>query len=217
MLETIPRLLGSLVDPRRGLWLTWLIVLVMSSAVDRHLAGLVFLSTYFILLLLMLIVHAIIPPPPRLSDRSALIARVSLLAKAVWAAAIFAAAAAYGALAGIAIEQFMKSEPPGDVVPALLDNLFWPLVGLVTLFAAWVTGMFCAYDLTRTGADARNRRIARLRHSLAPRSAFSLWLSQLATVVTGKAWPWCIAYAAPIIIVSAWASLSGGPAGLRLF
>jgi len=109
----------------------------------------------------MMIVAFIVPPPPKLADRHALVARVVMLVKAVWAVFIFAAGAAWGGFIGVALSMMKTSQWATDLFNTL-GQLVWPIVGWAAIFFGWYAVMACAWDVWRTKESKKDERLIRL-------------------------------------------------------
>ena len=152
----------------------------------------------------MIVIAALIPPPRKLSDQSALVARVITLAKAVWVVFVFVAGAAWGGFIGV-VFSMIKTErwvvQPFDV----MGQYVWPPVCMAAAMVSWYTVMACAFDVWRTRDSGKRAVLKRLLCRAHPElpdtpvgqllSAFMLW--------TCRGWtPWVIGWLSPPILMS---------------
>lgn len=159
--------------------------------------------------LAIILVAAPLPPPVPLCSRSALALRVGCFAKALWRAAVFGAAAAYGALVSIDINS-LPQDASGSALATKAWQTIWPLIQLTAVAAGWYTAMACAWDLWRSGADARKQaihthrtKVESLTPSWQPPPPIADWLEAAMQWCVGGFRPFVAAYIAPVAVAVA--------------
>ncbi|HET7327190.1 MAG TPA: hypothetical protein VFJ14_07870 [Nocardioidaceae bacterium] len=220
------RLLRWLVTPGTGLGFLWFLTLVGSLLVDAHgrLSGGFITLSCVVVWVSMLRVSASLPPPPKLSDQSALVARVAWFIKTVWAAFVFAAAAVYGALVGVEVDRLVTAGSSARMYELVTQSV-WGVVAFVAVGAGWFAVMSCAWDLTRSGEPARRgvvtRLVAQAGNRAPEHSALGAelpWLGELMLWCTRGIMPWLFGYMAPPVVIGLWNSLApNGDHAFRLF
>lgn len=184
-------LLGSLCSPwdRASLLVLWVGVLVAWGSV--------------------LLVAALVPPPAKLSETSALVARLVRFVQVVWATFVFTAGAVFGAIVGLAVASPQFAEASG-VGLDYLRPMVWPIVQLPVSIFGLYTSLACAVDVRRTDPELRLRAVSRLRNRLPLgfgewRGAF--WLQNLVLACTRGHSLWAVSVLAPMILVGTVGSL----------
>jgi hypothetical protein len=191
-------------DPSKGLAWTWLaaaILLFYFAPLDVAVGfvGISFLACW----LSMLLVAAVIPPPAKLTELSALAARLMGFVKVVWSAFVFAAGAVYGGVTGVAVSDSGAWLSSGGIT-ACAQAFILPLVSLVAMLVGWYALMACAYDLWRTGEDQRatslDNVIAKLPHDLKRLPAMT-WIRQVVLACSCGWLPWLLGYLGPLMLI----------------
>lgn len=194
-----------LASPTGGLGVTWIAILAVLVFWVRDNAALTaFLGLSFLVgWASMLVVAAAMPPPAKLSETSALAARVMNLVKVVWSAFAFAAGAVYGGMTGVALDT-SGALFSADGGFSFMQALIWPLVGAVTIIGSWYAVMACAYDLWRAGEECRAQALNRVIGNLPPELSelrVTEWLREVVLACTRGLLPWALAYLAPTAVV----------------
>lgn len=194
-----------LVSPTKGLGVTWIAifaVLLFGVRDGRLLVG--FLGLSFLAgWASMLLIAAVIPPPAKLSEISALAARVMSFIKVVWSTFVFAAGAVYGGMAGVALGA-SGALFTSDGGWGYMQKLIWPVVGVVAVIVAWYTVMACAFDLWRAGENRRVGALARVMGELPPELRelpAAEWLGEVVLAFTRGWLPWLLGYLAPPMVM----------------
>jgi len=163
-------------------------------------------STFLVGLACMLTVTALMPPPRKISETSALAARLFSFAKATWAAFMFTVGAVYGGMVGVSLASTSEWQSSSNGFD-YLQQFVWPIVGYVAAVAGAYAAIACAIDLYRIGQVARIDAVDRLMRtveSVAGASQATAWLREFVQWwVTG--WrPWVLAVLAPIVAPTVW-------------
>jgi len=208
----LPRAALWCLTPGKGLGGVILAGFFVSAAVDRggHAALWYLVAVMGFWWLAIMLVAALIPPPEPLRNQSALVSRAGSFVKALWKAFTFGAAAAYGALVSISINALPQTAAGDELLTMAWQNI-WPILQMTAVAVGWYTAMACAWDLWRSGADARQQAIHTMRTTLEPylppwrRNPSSLdWTEAVMRWCVGSARPAVAAYLAPVAVAVVW-------------
>ena len=166
-------------------------------------SGLAMATPFVVGIVVMALVSFLTPPARPLRETSALINRLAMFGRGVWAATLFACAGVFGAWVAIDLESVQTSTP--EVLRLSRES-----VSTVVIAAAIVVGLLSmmgvAWDLNRA-KDTRREAIWRLTARLlkcTQTRRFKEPLDEWLDWFTSSWRPWLIAFLAPFIGAAIW-------------
>jgi hypothetical protein len=166
-------------------------------------AGLIMAAPFVLGMVAMAAVSLRMPPARPLRETSALINRLAMFSRGVWAATLFACAGVFGAWVAIDLDSVRTSTP--DVLRLSRESVSTIVIG-AAIFVGLLSMMAVALDLYRAKAKRRDA-IWMLTAPLLRRTG-TRWLKrpidEWLDWFTSSWRPWVFAYLSPIIVAAIW-------------
>lgn len=158
---SIKRVVTYMLSPDKGLLLSWIVSFIVGLfLLDPQIwIAINFVGLTFIIFL-MLAVAAYLPPVKPLREISVLAARAGDLVRAIFGAALFGAAAAYGGAVGA----IMSKMPIEEVMtPETMWAIIWPILAVAIMFGSIVVGVRLGWDFRRSASQSIVVALERLK------------------------------------------------------
>ncbi len=200
----VPNWLRGVLRPGDHWVLLWLLAWVPLAKWGEPVAfGLAMTAPLVLGMVAMAVVSFGIPPARPLRETSALINRLAMFSRGVWAATLFACAGVFGAWVAIDLDTVRKSTP--EVLRLSRESVSM-VVTAAAVFVGLLSMMGVAWDLNRAKGK-RREAIWRLTAPLLRRSEtrrFHKLLDEWLDWLTSSWRPWVFAYPGSGIVVAIW-------------